>query len=271
MVYESNTRESLIADLLESDVGYFETGATIEQLKGATVAHTPGLENLAAGSVVQRIDPRVIPSDVVGWIEDVERKLLDWGIEHARFYLQEKAPELEAALAEKGYQSRDELVVMRPATPITGNSERVSLRLIETQADWQQKQILHKEIEVGPDGHPAPADLWVAMERQKCEAGYMRPYLILADGAVVGAANGAPWKGVLRLKNVAIVPEFRLRGIGSVAVGLLADLSVADGKQAAGAFVFADEPFVKMYTGAGFDVVARQTEWARELPVPTRH
>jgi N-acetylglutamate synthase-like GNAT family acetyltransferase len=253
--------------LLESDVAYFEAGATIERLQGATIARMDGLESLAAGCVVQRIDPTFVPRNADGWLEDVEHRLSAGGHLQARLYLQREAPDLEAALIHRGYRSGDELAVMRPAGAAAKRvSAEVSLRPVENEEDWQEKHALHREMEIGPDGHPAPASLWVRMERRKCEAGYMKPYLILAGGKVVGAVNAAARQGILRLKNVVVAPNYRLQGIGSAAVGLLADSAAGLGKAATGAFVLADTPFLAMYTNAGFEVVSKQTEWVRELP-----
>jgi GNAT superfamily N-acetyltransferase len=263
---QPTVRKSLIDDLVESDAGYFEAAAITEPVQGATITRMAGLESLAAGSVVQRIAPTLIPRDADGWLEDIEQRLISWGIEQARLYLHRKAPDLEAALTRRGYRARDEIVVMRTDAPAVASPNSVTLRQIETEFDWAQKLALHQEMEIGPDGHPAPADLWVSMERQKCEAGYMTPYLIVADDDVVGTANTAPWKGVLRLKNVAVVPQHRLRGIGFASVSLLADLATSAGKAAAGAFVVADAPFMSMYTHAGFEIVSRQTEWGKEFP-----
>ncbi len=268
MPSESPARQSLIDDLMESDVGYFEAGATIERLRGATIARMTGLESLAAGCVVQRIDPAELPRDANGWLEDIEQRVSAWGSMQARLYLQRNAPVLEAALTHRGYRPRDELAVLTTAAPGKRAPGEVTLRPVVNEADWKEKRRLHREIEVGPDGHPAPAPLWVRMEREKCKAGYMKPYLIMAGSDVAGATNAAPWKGILRVKNVVVAPRYRLRGIGSAAVELLAGLAAASGKTA-GAFVLAGVPFVNLYMHAGFEIVSRQTEWVKELPAST--
>ena len=47
-------------DLLESDRLYFEAGADVLPIPGAVIAAMRGAEKLAAGCVVQRIDPDAV-------------------------------------------------------------------------------------------------------------------------------------------------------------------------------------------------------------------
>lgn len=265
MAHEDAARRRLIDDLLENDAGYFEAGALVERLQGAVIARMPGLESLAAGCVIQRADPGEIPHTPDPWLEDIGGRLASWGIANARVYVYREAPDLEAALLRRGFQPREEIAVMRTAAATTERACDVTLRPVEKEADWAEKLVLHEEMELGPDGHEAPADLWVAMERRKCEAGYMTPYLLVVGDKVVGAANVAPWKGVLRLKNVVVLPEFRRRRVGCTAAGLLADLAAPAGKAMAGALVVADTPYIDVYTEAGYEVVSRQTEWSKAL------
>jgi GNAT superfamily N-acetyltransferase len=264
-------RKPLIDDLLESDARYFEAGATIVPVQGATIARMPGLESLAAGCVIQRIDAAGIPDDIDGWLEDIERRLRGWGVGHARLYLHRDAPDLETALTRRGYRSRDEVLVLKNGHSTADTAEHVSLRPVESENDWAVKLALHREMGLGPDGHLAPAGLWVAMERRRSDSGYMTPYLVVVDGEVVGAANVAPAGRALRLKNVVVQSQHRLRGIGSGAVRLLADLAGPAGKVVAGAFVLDGAPAIRMYTNVGFEVASRQTEWSRDLSSKPRH
>ena len=265
MAHQRIAQSALVDDLLNSDASYFEAAAKIERVRGATIAHMDGLEALAAGCVVQRIDPANITGSATGWLDDVERRLRHLGIHHARLYLHRKAPDLEAALTRMGYTAREEIIMLRSSPDPANRQTEASLREIKTEADWAAKLALHKRMAIGPDGHPAPAELWVDMERRKCEAGYMTPYLLVIDDEVIGAANAAVCGSVLRLKNLVVVPQHRRRGMGYVLAGLLADLAAPAGKTASGVFVVAGAPFAKMYTGTGFETVAHQTEWSKDL------
>ena len=55
-----SVERDLLARGIESDCTYFEMGAQLEQLEGATVAWMPGLTRSPAAAVVHRVDPEAI-------------------------------------------------------------------------------------------------------------------------------------------------------------------------------------------------------------------
>jgi predicted GNAT family acetyltransferase len=267
MSFDRDIRKQLIADLVESDVAYFEAGAEIEMLPGATIAHMPGLHSLAAGCVVQRVDTDVLERDPGQFIDRVEMALHELGSRQSRIYLRHYSSNAEHALMARGYRARVELAIAldnaKHASPTT-----VAFRAIASDEDWALKTHIHNAMTTAPDGHSVRADDWVAMERLKSEAGYMTPYLVTCDQEVVGAVSAAPWKSVLRLKNVFVHPDWRLLGVGTGIAQQFGPLALQMGKVAAGALVLADATFISMYTNAGYEVVSQLTEWCKELKSP---
>jgi hypothetical protein len=264
MTMDGDTRTRLVADLIESDVAYFEADADVETLPGARITHMPGLHSIAAGCVVQCLDYEALERSPLAFVDRVEGALRDLGVKSSRIYLHNYSSDVDSALVSRGYQSSVELAIaLGAAQPVAGSA--VSFRVIESDSDWAEKQRIHEAMGRAPDGHEVHGADWVAMERRKCEAGSMTPYLAFHRGQVVGAVNGAPWKSVLRLKNVFVHSDARLRGMGSAIARQFGPLAAGMDKVAAGAFVLADAAFINMYTAAGYEVVAQQTEWCREL------
>jgi len=256
---------TLLADLLESDASYFEAAAIVEKIEGASIARMAGLESLSAGAVVQRIEAKELPDNINGWIADIEHKFAAYGISQLRFYLQYPIPRLEMALNMDGYRSRIEHAVILFTNVDNRSSEEVTLKPCLSAADWTEKLAIHDSWEQAPDGHPAVAESWVSMERQKCDTGYMHPYLIYLHGEAVGAANAAPQGSLLRLKNLVVANNSCRKRIGSNTIGLFAHLAADAGKGAVGAFVLDDEPFLRMYTQRGYQIAGQQTEWVKSL------
>jgi len=253
----------VLEDLLDSDAAYFEAGAVIEQVLGASIVRMEGLGLLPASCVVQRIEESALPDDIDGWLRSLETRLAGYDISQSRLYVRKEAPRLETALARNGYRPRDESAVVLAAAPVD-DSEDITLRVIDDEQSWAEKLSLQKSMEITPDGHRSPSELWVDMERRKCDSGFMKPYLIEENGEVVGTTNAALWGSVLRLKNLAVHPDHRLRGIGSDTITLFARIAAESNKLAVGAFVLANEPFAGMYPNRGYETVGKQTEWMKE-------
>jgi len=264
MAIDGDIRHELTTDLIESDVAYFEAGAAIEKLPGVTIAHMAGLQSLAAGCVVQRVDTEALEREPKPFIDRIETALRDLGMHSSRIYLEHSPLNVEHALVTRGYRPSVELAIaLGSDRPLP--EESLSFQVVESADDWAVKRRVHEAMSRAPDGHEASTDDWVAMEKRKCEVGYMTPYLVVCDGKVVGAVNAAPWKSVLRMKNLFVQPDCRLRGIGSSIARQFGSLALQEDKAAAGAFVLADAAFVNMYTDAGYQVIAQQTEWCRKL------
>jgi ribosomal protein S18 acetylase RimI-like enzyme len=134
-----------------------------------------------------------------------------------------------------------------------------------SEQDWADKVELHRAVPQGPDGHRSRADDWSEMERGKCRAGFMEPFLIIHRQQVCGSVNLASSGRLGRLKNLVIHPEWRRQGIGAGAAREIARLARDRGKPAAGCFAMEHGQAVGMYRNAGYFPVGRQTEWYRKL------
>ena len=268
---EPRSPASLAEELLESDRRYFESAAVLEPAGGATIARVPGLERVSAGCVVQRVDPSVLPRDPARWIELIEQRLLGHGCRRARFYLTGRHPGLEAALLARGYRPQDEIgyvtaVDGRPIGP-PPDAPVAELRPVTTPDDWAAKLALHRLAGHGPDGHDSEPDAWVELERIRAAAGWMRPFFIVSRGAICGVIALSSGESLLRLKNLVIHPSWRRMGIGSAVLHRAHAFAWREGWAGVGAFALAGDPSERLYRNAGYEAVARQTEWMRPLGV----
>lgn len=249
-------------DLLESDRRYFEAGAEVIPVPGAVIARLTGVESLGAGCVVLRIDTGRVAADADRWFSNVEGRLRELGARQARLYLDATHTSLEPALRQRGYRSRAELGLARLAG-VEGENLGIELVPAENEAGWASRLDLMRRIEHFPDGHTGEAEAWIAMERRKHRSGNLRPYLIQAGGNVVGAVAAAACGSILRMKNLAVDPAHRRRGIATATAVLFAGLAAQQGFAATGCFALEGEPGVVVYPRAGYREVARQTEWVR--------
>ncbi len=250
-------------DLLESDRRYFEAAADVLPVPGAVIAALRGAETLAAGCVVQRIDAEAAAVQPDSWLVELEDRLRALGSPRARLYLETPQARLEEALTRRGYRSRAEHGFTRAA----GDGERaeVDLALAEGEDDWSARRELMRRQEHGVDGHPVDADLWIDLERRKCEAGFMRPYLIRRGGRVVGAVCAAPCGRLMRFKNLVVDADHRRRGVATATAEWFAGLAREEGLEAAGCFALEGGPGLVLYPRAGYRPTVVQTEWMREL------
>jgi GNAT superfamily N-acetyltransferase len=75
------------------------------------------------------------------------------------------------------------------------------------------------------------------------------------------AAGGA----LLRLKNMLVHPSWRGMGVATAVLHCARLIAWREGWSALGAFVVSGDPGEQVYTRAGYQAVARQTEWMRPL------
>ena len=251
---------SLAGTLLESDCRYFEFGAKVRSLDHAKLVHMPGLEELAAGCVVQRIAMLELPDDLDAWIGDVERRVRELGARRPRLYLQTRFLALELALERRGYRRREEFGWLSTTVPAAARSS-VLLRPLESEADWRAKVSLHAACGVGPDGHVATPEKWVELERRKAEHGELKPYLIEQANEICGALALINCGELLRLKNLAVHPAHRGRGVGRQAIRQVFETARRHGKSAVGCFAIARGAGAVLYEHCGFEIVNFQTEW----------
>lgn len=258
-VGEVGTEAALEADLIESDRLYFEAGARLETLEGATLSVLPGFETMHPGFVVTRVDAGRI-ADADRWVEALEARARVLGAT-PRLYLDRPHAGLERALARGGFAAEDEIgfAFLRPA-PDPGD-----VRLVEvaTEAHWDAKRALYAAAPPAPHGERTPAEAWVAFERLKTDAGYMTPYLIQAGGEVCGAVAEAPVGRLSRIKNLVVHPGWRRKGLAMAGVAALARQAAERGFAAVGLFAVAGGAAERLYRKMGWTAITRQTEWTR--------
>lgn len=260
-------RHRLVRELLDSDAAYFRAAAHCARLPGCEMVHMPGLESLAAGCLVQSLTP-ALHLDSPFWLKALEEKIICLGSKHARFYQQCPNHELEQCFLENGYRRTEEVALLNmfeSAGSFVDEPVKVTLRAVRSEKDWAIKLALHQEITEGPDGHRSPAGQWLDMERQKCAAGYMHPFLIYCGNDACGSFNLSLGKQLGRLKNLVVHPGWRRRGVGVQAVRLIARLAQEHGMAATGCFAIDDGPSLELYQIAGYLPVARQIEWYKSL------
>lgn len=257
----SRGRMSPFARAIETDRIYFELGATLEPIPGATLAWMPGLGNAPAGTVVHRVDPAVIKAEGAAWIDAVEGRLEQIGANPARIYLEDRNSEADELLRAAGYTGRDELVFHhRLPDPPPG----LSLHPVTNEQDWAHKLLLHEAVATSPDGHRHSALDWVNLERRKCKHG-LESFLAEIDGETVGAI-GAVWgKGLLRMKNIVVHPAHRRRSIGQAILLHIAALGRSRGVFEQCILAVRGEPGEHLYRSAGMQVVGTQVEWSKQL------
>lgn len=253
-------------DLFSSEYSYFETGAQLEELNGATLVWMPGLESLAAGCVLQRLQEDSIGAEAEQWLKTVQQRLQTLGVYRARIYQRYADPHLEQALNQHGYQANQEVALLASAyNHALESATSVQLRAVTTEADWLKKLALQKKLSQGPDGHTSPAQLWLKMERIKADLGYMKPYLAIKEGQVCGAVCAAPSDNILRLKNLVVAPEYRRQGVGREIALYLRTLAYQQQFEAVACFAIQSAPSLMMYQQAGYMAVSQQTEWVKAL------
>ena len=261
---------SLAAALLESDRAYFEAGAEVRDVPGAAMALLRGMEALAAACVVHRVRQAEV-GEPERWLGMMGREVRAAGCAALRIYLDEPTGPLAATLARTGAMRTVEVGLVRRsggAWPGGAVPPGMTLDPVRSADAWRAKLDFHRACPVGPDGHAAPAELWVAMERRRAGAGYLRPWLVRLDGTVCGTFGLAGQGQLARLKNVVLHPGFRGRGLARHVVRLAADSAAGDGALGVGCFALERHHALAMYQALGFEPVIRQYEWVAPLAAP---
>ena len=252
---------SVLSRAVETDRIYFEMGAELDQLAGATLAWMPGLTASPAAAVVQRVDPAAIAEGGDAWVGEVEQAFARTGAGFARIYLDACHEGAGEVLRRAGYADRDELVFVHrlPEPP-----PELALRPVSSESDWQAKLRFHHAVDQTPDGHGNRAADWVELERRKCMAG-MDAFLAEVDGTVVGAI-GAIWgDGIVRTKNVVVHPDHRRRTVGRAMLCHIAALGRARGVSEQCVMAVRGEAGELLYRAAGMQMVGVQVEWSKLL------
>ncbi|HET9336897.1 MAG TPA: GNAT family N-acetyltransferase [Sphingomicrobium sp.] len=256
-----SVERDLLARGIESDCTYFEMGAQLEQLEGATVAWMPGLTRSPAAAVVHRVDPEAIASGGAGWIASAEAAMANVGAALCRIYLDGRHKLADDMLRNAGYAARDELIFV---DALPESSINLTLCPVATDADWAEKLSFHKAAGGTPDGHGnGPAD-WVELERRKCSAG-MEAFLARLDGEVVGAV-GAIWcDKFVRTKNLVVHPDHRGRGVAQAMLGGITALGRRRGTPEQCVVAVKGEKGELLYRRLQMPMIGYQVEWSKPI------
>ena len=256
--------QSLQSELLESDAAYFDAGAMLEPIEGAVLSRLPGLESLAAGAVVHRVQPNAIRLGAESWVASVEALSRTRKVPRVRLYLHRAEPKIERALRARKYAERREVGLLR-TTELGPHDEGtftgVRLEEVVDLSGWDEKRHIHEASDISPDGHLGDARSWCEMEQRRSAHGYMRPFLICQDDAVCGTICLASRGSLLRLKNLVIHPDWRGRGIATAAVRAAVLLARRSGYESVGCFAIPGGPALTVYQQAGLHPIVTQTEW----------
>ncbi len=261
----------IAADIVESDARYFEMGVEVLPLPGCVLAWAPGLTNLAAGCVVQRIDTAAAEADPEAWLELVEQEVQRVGGRRARLYLREATPLLEGALQRSGYRRRKETVFVNPLSQgnlpsqRSGANQGVILREVLSPDDWKLKRAVHESEEEGADGYRNQAGQWVELIARKWRSGQKRCFLIQRGAELCGSIGilecGRGW----RVKNVMVLPARQGQGIGLDALGEVARMAARAGKAYLGVLGIDGHAGSSLYKQAGYYAASALDEWTKNL------
>lgn len=255
---------SLAEDLLESDAAYFESGAILEPFEGAVLARLSGLEHIAPGAVLQRIQPHRIGLSAERWISAAESFVRARKVTRLRLYLTQSHPRLERTLRTRDYAERKEIGMIRSTheerRALTA-LPKVRLEEVVDMAGWDEKRRIQEACATGADGHAVDPRGWLEMERRRAAHGYMRPFLIRHGSTVCGALNLAPRGTLLRLKNLVLHPNWRGKGMALAAVAAVTVVGREAGFLRVGCFVNPGRHVHSVYELNGFIPIVTQTEW----------
>ena len=252
---------ALLASAIETDRQYFELGARLEQLPGAILAWMPGLAAAPAGAVIQRVGAEVALAEESNWLFRAERALCGVGARTSRIYLDDGHGASDDLFRGAGYSKREELIFAHSL-----GSPEPGLRMmpVESEFDWDRKLILQQSMPTPPDGHSTSAADWIVLERRKCDAG-MEMYLAEWDGQPVGAIGAIGGDGLLRLKNIAVHPSHRRKGVGLRMLGHLGILAKERGISEQCVFAVRGEIGELLYRAAGMRMIGSVIEWSKPL------
>jgi GNAT superfamily N-acetyltransferase len=252
--------------LIESDRQYFELGARRTVLTGAEIAWLDGMADLPAAGVVHRVVPGEV-ADPAGWVAELTAAQRDIGFTSGRVYLDEPCEPLEHQFVAEGWTMRREpaLIAVENVPPSRGPN--VELLPVVVDADWDIKQAVHLADGIRPDGHPAPASRWVAMEQARVATGRLDAWLVRREGIVCGTVLSMAVDGILRMKNLVVHPDHRRTGVGLGVLGRL-DVMARERALVLGTFSVAGDVGELLYRAAAMQGVVEQREWSRRLDTP---
>ncbi len=250
--------------ILRSDRIYFEMAATVGVMRGAELAWMPGLQKLAGGCMVQRINTSMVEGGYRLWLRGIEASIGNLGGGMVRLYLKEENPTLEREMRQAGFRRRLEIAYLLDPHEQSDGGDLFDLQEVTTDDDWRIRRLVQEKSGLSPDGYEVKPAEWVLLERRKCRTGGMKMFLINRDGEVLGSVGLIRIGELLRCRNLTL----RLDCGGDVGAGVLRQLaSVAGDEQLRGVgdLVIAGSVMEGYCQEAGMRPVGRLSEWAKQL------
>jgi GNAT superfamily N-acetyltransferase len=248
--------------LVESDRRYFAAGSEALAFPGGVLRWIPGLQHVAAGCILEwagSVAADRFAQAALGATTTIGAPLL-------RFYSSGGSRELASAWEEQGFEPGIELAYACRPEPIPSDMASLRFRPVVTPGDWAVKEALAAAGEDPPDGkHASPGD-WTMLERRKSEAGYALFYLAERDGVPCAAFGLSDCGPLLRVKNVAVHPDFRRQGVGRALLAFAQRHALHHGYEWVGVFALEGGDGARLYSGCGFQLVGSQTEWTKRVP-----
>jgi GNAT superfamily N-acetyltransferase len=260
MIESVHLADRLTSELIQSDRAYFAAGARSDPIRGGTIRWMAGLQHLAAGCIVEPTDSSADPRRLA---QDAEAMLQRIGSPFFRCYV----PGFPIANV-AGFECTTELAMVRSThateTRPTGVAvPHVRLRPVREGSDWVAKRKLAEALQSLPDGKSANAKGWTELENRKAKGDYGRFWLAELDEQYCATFGLVKWGSVMRLKNLAVHPRFRRRGVGAAIIAAAIERANQSGCDWLGAFAIAGSGGEFLYRHCGLKVVGAQTEWLR--------
>lgn len=252
---------------MRSELIYFDAGARVASGPGWHFAAMPGLGPLTAAAVAFLDGGATQSAGLEKLISRLEAQFLAAGADNYRFYTQAHAAEARRLLTAKGYAARTEIISVRPI-PHDGYGPHPGISAVPIigDAEWNARLGLQYATDASTDGRANAPELWVEMERRKCQSGRMKAFLFRKKGEVVATAGLILCSPVTaRLKNVLVHQDHRRQGIGSSVVELLSAKGQAAGAKQFVTFAISDSIGEELYPKLGFRPVGGQVEWVKPV------
>ncbi|HAH08989.1 MAG TPA: hypothetical protein DCL54_13555 [Alphaproteobacteria bacterium] len=247
--------------LLSNDRNYFRAGAQALRGDGWTVYCVPGYQHLAVGAIAEVDNP--LQLNVLA----LARHMQDLGGHFVRFYVPGDLtiPSFARFQLRRTVERAMAAPVERFKTSVSAAG--ITIRPVRIEDDAVKAGLLSQD-EQRPDGKDAHAADYAGIERIKLAASFMRGYLVYSQDRAIASFNLSWENGLVRLKNVYVVPAMRGQRLASVMMAYAHARAAATGATMVGSFAVADGPGQRAYQAAGLTVVGAQTEYFADLKSP---
>lgn len=239
-----------------TDVAYFLAGASISEVPGGVVAFQNEQRREA---VCLFREPTSDRCDLSRSISTAIALCRENKVARQRLYFtSELSDSSRVLLATEGFQSKMEVAFVGVPDP-----QRLSLELsrIESENDWQDRIMMQELSVVSPDGHVRSSDELVALERGKANTLAMQSFFLVNDRQRIGFVSSYLYEGCLRVKNLVLLPEWRFRGFGGIALRSIYES--LEQEQPLFLFGLKGSASQKAYRRAGLLEVGDYEEWSR--------